>query len=446
MSQAVARAQPLAPSGSPAPTGRPAPMPPPRVAGAVVPRRRGPGTLLRTALEGTPGRLRLVAAAAAVVCAVLGVVGGEALWSSSAALTRAQADVAQVVRVEQVRSDLLAADAAATTAFLQGGLEDPARRQAYDTAVDRVGRTIATAATEQPADGTALGVLNTQVQQYVALVEQARADNRQGLPLGATYLSQASAGLRGSTVPVLDALSQADTTRANDELARSSGGTALVLTGALAVVVLLATLVLLARRSHRYLNVPLAVALGLVLVALVTGTVTLAGVRSSVQDAQDRQVAQVLRLTSLRSAAYDAKANESLALVNRGNGASYEAKWKDDSGIVQEAAGRLDGDLFPLWTTYVTRHQAIRTADDGGNWPGAVALATATGTTSADTAFKAVVSGAETQLDSAQRAAADAITAPSTRTTVLGWALLLLCVGAAVLAVRGVGQRLEEYR
>ncbi|GAA1888483.1 hypothetical protein [Lapillicoccus jejuensis] len=446
MSQAVARAQPPAPSGSPAPTGRPAPMPAPRVGGTVVPRRRGPGALLRASLEGTPGRLRLVAAAAAVVCAVLGLVGGEALWSSSAALTRAQADVAQVVRVEQVRSDLLAADAAATTAFLQGGLEDPARRQAYDAAIDRVGRTIATAATEQPADGTALGVLNTQVQQYVALVEQARADNRQGLPLGATYLSQASAGLRSGTVPVLDALSQANTTRADEELARSSGGTALALTGALAVVVLLATMVLLARRSHRYLNVPLAVATGLVLVALVAGSVTLAGVRSSVQDAQDQQVAQVLRLTTLRSAAYDAKANESLALVNRGNGASYEAKWKDDSARVQDTAGSLRGDLFTRWSTYVTRHQAIRKADDDGNWPAAVKLATATDGDSADAAFAVVVTGAGSQLDSAQTAAADAITAPGTRTTVLGWVLLLLCLGAAVLAVRGVGQRLEEYR
>lgn len=437
MSQAVARAQSPAPAGTPAVAAG---------GGTVVPRRRGPAALLRTSLEGTPGRLRLVAAAVAVVCAVLGLVGGEALWSSSAALTRAQADVAQVVRVEQVRSDLLAADAAATTAFLQGGLEDPAQRQTYDDRIDQVGRTIATAATAQPADGTALGVLNTQVQQYVALVEQARADNRQGLPLGATYLSQASAGLRSSTVPVLDALSSANTDRADAELARSSGGSALALTGTLAVVVLVGALVLLARRSHRYLNVPLVVATGLVLVALVTGALTLAGVRSAVTDARGQQVQRVLTLTTLRSAAYDAKANESLTLVNRGSGASYEAKWKADSGTVQNAAGSAGGDLVAQWSTYLARHQAIRAQDDAGQWAKAVQLATATGGDSANTAFTAVVTDAGQQLDGAQRTAAAAITAPRTVTTVLGWVLLLLCLGAAVLAVRGVGQRLEEYR
>jgi len=30
--------------------------------------------------------------------------------------------------------------------------------------------------------------------------------------------------------------------------------------------------------------------------------------------------------------------------------------------------------------------------------------------------------------------------------TILGWLLLALCAGAAVLMLRGMGQRIEEYR
>ena len=40
----------------------------------------------------------------------------------------------------------------------------------------------------------------------------------------------------------------------------------------------------------------------------------------------------------------------------------------------------------------------------------------------------------------------DQVLAPRTAVTIVGWALLLLCLAAAGLAARGFGQRLEEYR
>ena len=67
----------------------------------------------------------------------------------------------------------------------------------------------------QPADADALAALNAHVLDYAGLVEAARANNRQGLPVGAQYLREASNGLRADALPVADALVEANTARAD---------------------------------------------------------------------------------------------------------------------------------------------------------------------------------------------------------------------------------------
>ena len=79
------------------------------------------------------------------------------------------------------------------------GISSPA----IQGAMARVASGIAEAAAAQPADGKALGVLAERVQTYAALVEQARSNNRLGLPVGAQYLTQASAGLRSDAIPIV---------------------------------------------------------------------------------------------------------------------------------------------------------------------------------------------------------------------------------------------------
>ena len=54
---------------------------------------------INSALEGTPGRMRVLAFVAAVVAAAFGLVGAMSLWSSAGALERADHNTAQVVRI-----------------------------------------------------------------------------------------------------------------------------------------------------------------------------------------------------------------------------------------------------------------------------------------------------------------------------------------------------------
>ena len=137
---------------------------------------------------------------------------------------RAAADnTEQLVRVQNIQSTLFRADALATTTFLTGGLEPPEQRAAYDEAIETVTRQITEAAEAQPADREALADLSTAVTDYNATIAQARANNRQGFPVGAEYLRTASTGLRdtsveGSAIPIAQALVAANAERAEDEL------------------------------------------------------------------------------------------------------------------------------------------------------------------------------------------------------------------------------------
>ena len=154
--------------------------------------------------------MRVVAVLAVVVTLGFGLGAGQAFRSASGALERAGADAAQVVRVQDIHTNLVRADAAATNAFLVGGpgagrpARRPTTRRSTDaSAADRPGG----AAPSRPT-ATRWPPLNADLVRYTGRVEQARANNRQGLPVGAQYLTEASAGLRaaGGALPQLDAL------------------------------------------------------------------------------------------------------------------------------------------------------------------------------------------------------------------------------------------------
>jgi hypothetical protein len=79
----------------------------------------------------TPGRLRIASAALVVLGLAAGVLGYFTFTSRAADLRAAQADTNQPVRLQQIRTDLVAADAIATNAFLVGGLGPDGARAQY---------------------------------------------------------------------------------------------------------------------------------------------------------------------------------------------------------------------------------------------------------------------------------------------------------------------------
>jgi hypothetical protein len=398
--------------------------------------------------------MRVVAALAVVATLGFGLGAGQAFRSASGALQRAGADAAQVVRVQDIHTNLVRADAAATNAFLVGGLEPAAQRTAYDEAVTEASRLIAGAAQAQPADGAALAAVNTDLVAYAGGVEQARANNRQGLPVGAQYVTEASAALHapGGALAQLQLIATADTARVQQELDAAKRALLwLVLPGLLALVVLAGAMVWMARRTHRYVNLPLAGATVAVLVGLVAGWVVLAGVSNRVDEVRSGPYAAALATARARVAGFDAKAQESLTLIKRGSGGSFETQWQTLAAQVRSRSAEVsditDTDLG--WADYARAHVALRRLDDSGRWEQAVAAATApraTSPASTTPPFKAFDTATHDLLVSTSGEAATRLAAPG-RWLVLAGALgLLLGLLAAAASWWGVTQRLQEYR
>ncbi len=136
---------------------------------------------MRRSMSGTPGRLRVLALSTVAVSLIFALAAFSTFGSTNDALGRGEANTAQLVRIQAIHTNLIRADADATNAFLVGGLEPAAQRTEYTSSLAQAARLIAEAAKAQPADGPALGALNSTMLTYAGLIEQARATNRQAL-------------------------------------------------------------------------------------------------------------------------------------------------------------------------------------------------------------------------------------------------------------------------
>ncbi|HEY0237795.1 MAG TPA: hypothetical protein VGC37_04045 [Friedmanniella sp.] len=430
---------------------RPGPVPGPTPAPAN-PAPAGPTPLGETPVEvarpsvDTPARLRrlrLVVVASGVVLAILGTT---AMALLTLTLRQSANDVEQLVRVQTIETDLLVADANATNSFLVGGLESPQRRAAYDNALAEVAGLVSRSAQAQPADADALAALNADVLDYAGLVEAARANNRQGLPVGAQYLREASNGLRTDALPVADALVQANGARADAALTTAWGWVlpllALAATAAYVVVQLR-----VARMFKRRINPGLLVG-SLVLVALsLVSLVALAALAASVAGARS-DFDDVSNAGASRVQANLAKSSESLTLIARGSGQAYEDSWKASSSQVTDRLSNVrDASVFTdQWATYAGVHTKIRALDDGGSWDAAVGLAIGSGQGSSNAAFGPFDTSVAAFVSGTGTSAVDNLRGHETG-LVLGCVLTLLAgLGAAWSGSRGIATRLREYR
>ncbi|EAP97884.1 hypothetical protein JNB_13008 [Janibacter sp. HTCC2649] len=393
----------------------------------------------------TPGWLaqwRLVIAAVCVLASTLTALMLLNTWQDTRA---ASADTAQLVRVQTIKVNLLRADALATNAFLVGGLEPAEQRAAYDSALVEVERTLTDAAQAQPADRAALAALNEAVLTYTSSMELARANNRQGFPVGAAYLNQASTGLRSTALPLVDNLVTANQQRSRDAMSPLPW-ILVVLPGLLALVALGWLNQQLAQRFRRRFNVGIVAAGAATLVM-----VGLAAVAAGNQGSEDSRLlkgsyATVVDGVIARSAANDAKANESLRLISRGSGATYEKKWEAAAAtIVDKTSGEALGSVAGQWSTYAAAHAKIVALDTEGNWDQAVAAATSSASGSSTAAFNAVDDSLRKVVDAAGNRTTDDL--DSGRFLFLGLLILALVAGlaGAAAAWRGVTTRIEEY-
>ena len=364
----------------------------------------------------------------------------------------------QLIRVQDVRVLVVQADSIASNAYLQGGQEQRAQREQYD---DRIaGAASRLVEVSKSAAGTDVGVLqqvSAQLATYVGLVEQARSNNRQGFPVGAAYQRQARV-VAEQVVDGLRAVEQSSRSRVNDSMTRAHrAGWLLLLTVVLLGLVLVAGSLWLAARWRRLFNGPIAIAGAITLLVLTVGVGANGRAVSRADDAVSGPLTSADLLAQGRAAGFDARSNEALTLIARGNGAAYETQWQVATSIVTSAMDlscqRFDRgcEAMTSYAEYGDTHATVRREDEEGRWESAVAMVT--GSAAADPTlgdptaqFDAFAQAAEADLATESASATEAFDDAVGSLGVLRIVVVLAGLAAAMLAVAGYGQRLREYR
>lgn len=415
-----------------------------------------PRSRFAAGLATTPGRLALATAVAVVACLLLAVTGFLAGNGQAAALRDAQRDADQLVGTQELRNDLVSADATATNAFLVGGLEPAEARMRYEASLSEAAQAVPSLAATARGEGEAadLSAVSDAVQRYAGLVESARANNRQGFPVGAAYLDQASVALRDEVLPTLDEVAVSTSERVDDDLTSVSLAQALLLLVLLSLVALAGVQLWLARRTHRVLNTGLAAASVALLVGGIVAAAAVLGGNGVARSVASGPYAATVATSQALSLATDAKSMESFTLIKRGSGAEFEESYQtslaeartllDEAATATGGAGEPDPrELLDAWDA---KHAEIRALDDGNDWDAAVDAATSTADDSAGAAFTAFSDRAHDAVEATSTEAVDRLGSAATTAQIAAWVALVLGVAGAVAAAAGMNVRLKEYR
>lgn len=409
----------------------------------------------------SPTKLRAASLATAGLAILLSVVGFTSVGSRHSSIDAAAASAAQLIRVQDVRVLVVEADSLASRAYLVGGQEDPAQRVAYDQSLEAAASGLVdAAAAASGGDADLLQAANAKLGTYIGLVEQARANNRQGFPVGAAYQRQART-INESIVADLRSVEADARTSVDSNLAdahRSSWS--IVLVTIMLVAAIGAGGWWLALRWRRLVNVPLAVAGLLVLLTLTIGV----GLNASAMNDADATVEGSLTtadtLAQARAAGFDARSNEALTLIYRGSGQAYASAWQVSSSIVGAAFDRACGErslgcnASSVFANYSDGYAVVRALDDGGNWDAAVELSTTGRTTAAEgidapdpvAAFEVFSSASASAISGEAGATATGFAAAVDGLSTLRWVIAAVGLFVAGLALAGYGQRSKEYR
>ncbi|MGI5352440.1 hypothetical protein ACQEU8_30265 [Streptomyces sp. CA-250714] len=426
---------------------------------------------LRAAATTEPGRLRAVGA---VLAALVLLFGAVTAWQISDRVAAADAvvDHSQPLSADaaHIYRSLADADTSASSGFLAGGDEPRSERRRYEKDIREASELLASAAANSQGSRTAqrqIAVLNRGLPVYTGLVESARADNRQGLPLGGAYLRYANEKMRGELLPAARKLYTAETRQLGGDYEDAKSWPLLAVgTGVVALAALGWAQRRNYRRTNRVFNRGLLGATAVSLALLVWLTAGHAMARSGLNESDTKGARSLHALNEARIGTLQARGDENMTLVARGGGAVYEESYKKQmarvagrsergagSGLLDNARDAADDragssaveEAQDAVRTWQQRHKKARAEDDGGNYEDAVARvigakdSTRESFDEVDRSLSRAGAHEQRQFEKAADAGRDWFAG-----LVVG-ALVLAVLGAAA-AVLGIGRRLAEYR
>jgi hypothetical protein len=391
-------------------------------------------------------------------------VVGSAQRSSSASGARTGSGQLAVQAQELYRA-LSDADATAAIGFLSSGVEPVELRNRYQSDIAAATTALAAVANGGTSDRSAIQQISAQLPVYTGLVETARTFNRQGYPVGAAYLREASGLMRGQLLPAAQQLYDRETAALDDERddAASLPWLALLLGIALVVGLIWAQL-RLSRQTHRTLNVGLLAATLVAIIMVLWNGIAWVAVAAQVSLANKEGSQQVELLSKARIAALTARGDEALMLVARGSGTAFEKDYTTQTGLLVNADGKsglldraktaatdgtvgtsVDNAIADV-NSWLTVHNKLLEADHKGDSATAVKLAIGSEPDSAATIFNRL-DGLLASSIRATSAVSDARGADAadgfTGQTAGGVFLTLVLLGGIAV---GYQRRIAEYR
>ncbi|GAA5078958.1 hypothetical protein [Nocardia iowensis] len=411
------------------------------------------GTLwLRRFAGTTPGVVAVVVVVSVVLCLLAGLACVNQMSGKSArrdvALERTEplAFAAQRLYVA-----LSAADATAATAFLSGGIEAPAVRGQYQQSLADAAAALseATVGVSDERTRQIVARIVADLPVYAGLVESARTNHRQGFPVGSSYLREASEVMQTSLLPNAERLT-ADrfaAVRADQRAIAAMPMVSIVLV----VLVLIACAVgswILLQRTNRRANMGVVVAAGLAALALLW-LITATGVASNVLDTGASGASNRFEtLAKARISAQQARTDETLQLVTRGDIAAGEELYNKHATELRDRLGAVvgpDSVAAQELTKWTAGHRAQVEAYQAANYRAAVAQAIGTEPDSSATRFAALDRSLNDNIAEARRDLRDGLHAAGTALLLSPSGTLVLLVLAAAAVVVGVWPRLKEF-
>lgn len=432
-------------------------------------RRRLAGA--RSTLKTTPARFRLAAVLIVAAAAVFGVVAADAATTRREAVEAVARQASPLLVAARLSASLSDADATAASALLIGGPEPLALRRRYLEDLREASRDLTALSSRVERSGperAAVRLITERLAVYSGLVDTARANNRQGFPVGAAYLRRASGMMRDEILPAAGRLYEIEARRLNGRYRRAASSGAvleILIAGGVLLAVLAAAQLYVARVTRRILNPALVAASAALVVLLVWLTATFVIAQNALVEAQRKGSDSVEILSVTRILALRARAEELLVLVARGGGAQNVANFKAITGRLGrgDAGGaRAGGGLFAaaarvaarsgsarpidelhtLYGQFLRAHRDVEALERAGRFRSAVRRAVGAGVKASDmldARLSAQITAAQRRFDASAWDAFSALRG-------LPFGIPLLTLACAGLALFGLAGRINEYR
>lgn len=416
---------------------------------AVTVEARASRAWVRRYARTTPGVVVLIAVVVAALCVAAGLVCAAALNEriddQKAVLNRLEPFAYAAQNLYAASS---AADAAAATVFLSGGTQTPLMRARYQQALAAAAGALAdaTAGAADTETRTTLAEVSAQLTTYTGLVEAARANNIQGFPVGSAYLREASSAMQTALLPRAESVYVADLARV-DEVQRRIG--TLPMAG---LVLLLATFAaigvgsaVLVRRTNRWFNRGLVTAAAIVLFVMggVVGAVRLAA--DDIERARAQGTARFGQLAEARILAQQARTEETLQLISRGDITASEAAFYSRIDKLRTLVGTESPAVREAVDAWVASHRRQVEVYRSGDYPAAVDQALGIDRGASGAQFAGVESTLRDAIEQSRGTMREYVSGAGRYLQWAPTAALMLTVVASSVAVAGLWPRFKEF-